>query len=66
VLDTANVVISAPILFTVVMEAICSSETTVLERVTWRNIQEDGILLSAQAFFHYLDIKSTVSINSSA
>jgi hypothetical protein len=28
------------------MEAICSSETSLLTRVTWRDIPEDGILHS--------------------
>jgi hypothetical protein len=30
----------------ILMEALCSSETSVLTRVTWRNIPEDGILHS--------------------
>jgi hypothetical protein len=44
-LVTANIVPSSPILVTVMMEAIRSSETSVLTRVTRRNIAEDGILM---------------------
>jgi hypothetical protein len=43
---TANVVLSSPILVTLMMEAIYSSKTLVLTRDTWRNIPEDGILHS--------------------
>jgi hypothetical protein len=42
-LVTASVVYSPPILVTLIMEALCSSETSVLARVTWRNIPEDTI-----------------------
>jgi hypothetical protein len=43
-LVTANVVPSLPILVTLIMEMICSSETSVLTRTTARNIPEDCIL----------------------
>jgi hypothetical protein len=43
-LGTANIVPSAPILVTLIMDATLSSETSVLTRTARRNIPEDDIL----------------------
>jgi hypothetical protein len=39
----ANAVPSSPSLVTLMMEALRSSETSVLTRATWHNISEDGM-----------------------
>jgi hypothetical protein len=46
VLVIANVVRSSPILVTLMMEALRSSETAVLTSAAWRNIPDNGILHS--------------------
>jgi hypothetical protein len=66
-LVTANVVPSSPILVTVMMEAIRSSEPSVLTRTTQRNLPEDGIRHShcrenLKSYISYVSPESTVFI----
>jgi hypothetical protein len=46
VLVTANFIPISLILFTLMMEAICSSGKWVLTGATWRHVPDDGILYS--------------------
>jgi hypothetical protein len=53
-LVTAYVVPSSPILVTLMMETILSSETSVITRDTRRHIPEDGIMRHSVLFGPYL------------
>jgi hypothetical protein len=57
-LVTANVVRSPPVLVTLKMEAIRSTETSFLTRATWRNIPQDDILHSRRREY----LKSYISL----
>jgi hypothetical protein len=64
-LVTANVVPSSLISFTLMMEAMSSSETLVFTRVTRRKIPEDGILHGFICFAYNHDKLQIFKISSS-
>jgi hypothetical protein len=57
-LVTSNIVSSSPILVTLMIEALPSSEISVLIRTTGHNISEDGILHG----FHCENLKSYIEL----
>jgi hypothetical protein len=64
-LVTVNAVRSSPILVTLMIEATCFSETSVLTRATGRNIPEDGIL-HCHILQHAIELASHPIVQSSA
>jgi hypothetical protein len=59
-LVTANTVPSSPTIVTLMMQAIRSSEMSVLTRATWRTIQEDDIPHSHR----HENVKSYIALTS--
>jgi hypothetical protein len=56
----ANVVLSSPIVVTLIMEEMRSSETAILTTATWCNIPEDGMLPWLLLQEKYADLSAAV------
>jgi hypothetical protein len=60
-LVTANVALSSPIFVPLMMEVICSSETSILTRVTQHDIPEDDILHSNEP--NYVQVRQRMNMD---